>query len=162
MVSHIHYRKYDGSEHWRIEVQLLREDDRGWWLRGRAGGRATRPGHEVIEKVGFVALVPRGAWWVAFWNFDRDGDYELYVDVATPAVAVGGELELVDLDLDVVRGWDHTVQVLDEDEFAEHTVRFGYPDDVVRSARAAADELVEAITRGDPPFDLFDASGSQF
>ncbi|WP_180935649.1 DUF402 domain-containing protein [Nocardioides ungokensis] len=36
-------------------------------------------------------------------------------------------LRAVDLDLDVVRGRTGRVWIDDEDEFAEHRVRFGYP-----------------------------------
>lgn len=34
---------------------------------------------------------------------------------------------MVDLDLDVVRRFDGSAEILDEDEFAEHQVRYGYP-----------------------------------
>jgi hypothetical protein len=42
--------------------------------------------------------------------------------------------------------------VLDEDEFAEHQVRYGYPAEVVAGARAACDDLVRRITAGAEPF----------
>ena len=41
-------------------------------------------------------------------------------------------LRAVDLDLDVVRGPTGRVWVDDEDEFADHRVRFGYPEEVAR------------------------------
>ena len=84
-ITHVHYFKYDGTEHWRIETELTREDDAGWWLRGFAGAKAERPGLVVVEKVGFLCFVPRDAWWAAFWNFDRENDFELYIDIATLA-----------------------------------------------------------------------------
>jgi uncharacterized protein len=155
----IQYFKYDGSEHWRIEADFVREDDVGWWLRGHPGYRATREGHPPsVEAVGFVFLVPRAAWWAGFWNFDRSGPYELYIDVATPASLEGRTFRLVDLDLDVVRTWDGDVELLDEDEFVEHSHRFGYPAEIIESARRSASELLVQVRERVPPFDLFDAA----
>ena len=45
---------------------------------------------------------------------------------------------MVDLDLDVRRRRWGVIERLDEDEFAEHRVRFGYPDEVVTQATAAS------------------------
>jgi protein associated with RNAse G/E len=59
----------------------------------------------------------------------------------------------VDLDLDVVRLRDGSVYVDDEDEFAEHAVTYGYPDEVVRLAEASRDRLYAAILAAEPPFD---------
>ena len=58
----------------------------------------------------------------------------------------------VDLDLDVVRLRDGTVRVLDEDEFAEHQVRYSYPADMVEQARATTDDLVVRLSAGTEPF----------
>jgi protein associated with RNAse G/E len=40
----------------------------------------------------------------------------------------------------------------DEDEFAEHRARFGYPDDLVEAAEAAAKLLMHALGDGTEPF----------
>ena len=55
--------------------------------------------------------------------------------MATPAVWHGEDLvRAVDLDLDVIRGTTGRVWVDDEDEFAEHRVSLGYPDEVIEQA----------------------------
>ena len=41
----------------------------------------------------------------------------------------------------------------DEDEFAEHTVSLGYPDDVVAAARRSADAVLAAVRAGAAPYD---------
>src|SRR5688500_6218500 len=58
----------------------------------------------------------------------------------------------VDLDLDVVRLRDVTVAVLDEDEFADHQVRYGYPPEVIKQALATTDDLVSRISTDAEPF----------
>jgi protein associated with RNAse G/E len=58
---------------------------------------------------------------------------------------------MVDLDLDVIRvRATGSVEVVDEDEFAEHQVRYGYPEDVVRRAREVADRLAATLNHTEP------------
>ena len=78
---------------------------------------------------------------------------EIYIDVTTPAAWHGTFLRAVDLDLDVVRGFNGTVIIDDEDEFLEHQVAYGYPADVIAAARASADELKVAVSAGAAPYD---------
>jgi protein associated with RNAse G/E len=52
----------------------------------------------------------------------------------------------------VVRTRDGRVEILDEDEFADHQVRFGYPQKLIDGARAAAIEVVTLLERRNEPF----------
>jgi uncharacterized protein len=75
------------------------------------------------------------------------------VDMTTPPVWEGSTLTAVDLDLDVVRGNSGRVWVDDEDEFADHRVRFGYPDEVARLAMDSCDRVRAAMLAGAAPYD---------
>ena len=76
----------------------------------------------------------------------------LYVDLASVAVWSGDEVTMVDLDLDVVRRRaDRAVRLLDEDEFAEHRVLFGYPDSMISTVTRTADALLASVA-GEEPF----------
>ena len=79
---------------------------------------------------------------------------EIYCDVTTPPQWISAEeVTMIDLDLDVARKReDGSVHLLDEDEFAEHQVRYGYPPEIVENAIVAARWLQEAITAGAEPF----------
>jgi protein associated with RNAse G/E len=77
----------------------------------------------------------------------------VYVDITTAPVWDGDTLRAVDLDLDVIRGSSGRVWVDDEDEFADHRVRFGYPDEVVRLAITSCDEVLAALGSRLPPYD---------
>lgn len=149
----VDFRKYDGSAHRGYPAVRLGEDKHGTWL--------GVPGVDFIEAFGaadfkyadpYVLLVPEGTWWTAMFNAPPRRT-EIYCDVTTPAEWSGDRVRLVDLDLDVRRRRDETsAELLDEDEFAEHTLRYGYPPDVVREARAAASHLVTALNDGLQPF----------
>lgn len=152
----LRYTKWGGGPHWRFELVFLGEDDHGVWLAGPPG-TPLQLRHEapVTRSDWFVGLVPATGHWTAFWN--ERSRFEIYVDVTDrPAwSSARDEVTAVDLDLDVVR-WraDGAVEVLDEDEFAQHQVDLAYPASVIAGARATSDWLTEAVTLRCEPFDV--------
>lgn len=146
------YRKYDGTAHRDYPARRLTEDDLGVWLGVTAGTRSVYHGRPSVEQIPFILLVPHDAWWSAMFN-PPPRTSEVYCDIASPARWEGDTVHLIDLDLDVVRRrGTGAVELRDEDEFAEHRARFGYPEDVVTNARAAAEWLFGALGDGTEPF----------
>lgn len=157
---HVDFRKYDGSEHWQEDYHLLGVDDHGVWLGMAMGTTFARPGLTMEAKSDTVRLLPHHASWAACFNApDPTGRLTIrtYVDITTPVrwatTAEGFTATLEDIDLDVVERFDGELFIDDEDEFAEHTVEFGYPSELVAAAEQAAD-LVFAMVRAQvAPFD---------
>lgn len=146
------YSKYDGSPHRDYLARRLAEDDLGVWLGVVKGTESVYHGRPSIEQIPFVLLVPHGAWWTGMFN-PPPRTSEVYCDMATPARWEGDTVHIIDLDLDVVRRRaTGAVELLDEDEFDEHRRLFGYPDELVTEARAAARWLVAALGDGTEPF----------
>ena len=104
-----------------------------------------------------MKLITPDSWWTAVWN--EGGDFEIYVDIATPPRWDGDRVTMIDLDLDVVRHRDGRTLVLDEDEFDEHRVSLGYPPDLVDRARTTTAAVFLDVERRIPPFD---ATGAQW
>jgi predicted RNA-binding protein associated with RNAse of E/G family len=156
-IAHVRYTKWDGSLHWHFDAVRVRSDAHGTWLLVPPGGEY-RKGSEPArtDEHGFVVLVPDGRWWTAYFNAVPRGERGslVYVDVNTPVEWHDETAQLIDLDLDVVRRSDGTIEVLDEDEFAEHRVRFGYPRSLVDRARAGAERVHGLMTRGEEPFGI--------
>jgi uncharacterized protein len=148
------YTKFDGSLHWHQTARYLGEDEHGIWVGARAGSTTQRGAEPpIVLDQPFVELIPNGQWWTAVFN-GAPARTEIYCDIATPAQwRDEHEVTMVDLDLDVVRmRADQRVLLLDEDEFAEHQVRYAYPADVIVRAEQAAAWLLEAIGDGAEPF----------
>ena len=158
--------KWGGRAHWEYDARVLGADEHGEWLGFPAGTHYSRPGNSFVSDGDHVGLVPvpvggRRPWHLAtFWRTAGDGwpllegsGVQMYVDVTTPAAWEGDVLRAVDLDLDVVRGFNGTVIIDDEDEFIEHQAELGYPADVIAAARASADELKVAVEAGRAPYD---------
>ncbi|WP_329130343.1 DUF402 domain-containing protein [Streptomyces sp. NBC_01476] len=150
----VDYHKYDGSLHWNLRMRRLGEDEHGVWL-GLPAGSVMRKGHnpEIPVPEAHVLLFPRDAWWTATFNA-APRSTEIYCDITTPPEWPSpGRVTMVDLDLDVLRkrGSDAPILV-DEDEFAEHQVRYSYPPEVITAALASADWLMTAVAAGGGPF----------
>ena len=149
--------KWVDHPHWEFEGRFLGSDEHGDWIGIRGGTPFSRPGVDYVAQVDQVGLIPapgpdedRG-WLAAFHA--AGGPVRVYIDMTTPPVWDGTVLRAVDLDLDVVQGPTGRVWVDDEDEFAEHRLRYGYPDEVVTLAMRSCDRVRAAVESGAPPYD---------
>ena len=146
--------KYDGSPHYEFQARLLGHDQSYVRLHVPEGTLLRSYRGEFLALTSFTALFWTDRWYNVYHNHRPAGrrGIESYANVATPAEFDGETLRWVDLDLDVLtRGGG--IEVDDEDEFADRRERFGYPDDVVRHALAARDELLRLAESGAFPFD---------
>jgi uncharacterized protein len=146
------YTKYDGSAHRDYPARRLSEDDLGIWVGVPRGTESVYHGRPSVEQIPFVLLIPHAAWWTGMFN-PPPRTSEVYCDITTPARWEGDTVHIIDLDLDVVRRREtQLVELRDEDEFAVHRAAFGYPDDLVAEAYAAAEKLLVALGDGSEPF----------
>jgi hypothetical protein len=152
--------KWGGRPHWEHDTTVLGTDEHGTWLGAPAGTLVSRPGVSFTASAAFVSVVPAdGAFVATFYAPHKKGPgdpVELYVDITTVPTWTNGPqrtVTMVDLDLDVVRGRSGRVWVDDEDEFADHRVRYGYPADVVALATGSCDRVHAAVRAGAGVFD---------
>ena len=145
-------RKWPNREHYQFGVDWLGRDDHGVWLHAPPGTAVRRGQDEpwaLLE--GFLGLVPEDEAWVV--EFYRDHPtMTTYVNIGTRPEWDGSRLTQIDLDLDVIRLLDGTVEVIDEDEFEANRFALGYPAEVVESAREAAERAVRLMRREAEPF----------
>ncbi|CAN5665988.1 hypothetical protein BH11ACT8_BH11ACT8_14470 [soil metagenome] len=149
--------KWGGRPHWEFDARWLGEDEHGCWIGIVTGTPMARPGASFTTTVDQVGLVPRpgaggGAGWVA--TFHAPGAWvRTYVDMTTVPEWDGGRVHAVDLDLDVVLPSDGPAFVDDEDEFAEHQVRYGYPSETISSAEESCAFVLGEVLAERAPFD---------
>lgn len=147
------WRKFDGALHWTWPGLLLGEDDHGSWV----GMRKGTPMHRGAASMGpspaaSVLLLPRDGWWSGTFNAAPHRT-EIYCDINTvPHWPTPDEVTMIDLDLDVRRRRSGAVELLDEDEFAAHQIKYDYPPDVITSARATSEWLLGAVKEQVEPF----------
>ena len=153
----IRWRKWDGSPHWSTDAELLGEDEYGVWLGRRTGGVESRPGRSYVATTDNVVLIPHDGEWVAsFFPPEHPDRVRVYVDIATDVQwnATTRALTAIDMDLDVIRtDDDRGVWIDDEEEFEEHRVQMGYPDDLAATMRATAKHVERMVVDREAAFD---------
>lgn len=150
----VNYRKYDGSLHWHSRTRRLGSDEYGTWLGGPRGcvWRRGVGGPTVEYAYAFVLLIPKGTWWTASFNGEPQ-DTEIYCDITSmPQWPSPDVVTMIDLDLDVLRMRAGATLLYDEDEFAEHQVKYGYTPEVIAQAEASARWLMAAVAARTDPF----------
>lgn len=155
MTGEVRFTKWGGLRHWECDLEPLGEDGHGLWLAGRAGISMRRGDGRLFPQLhDFVMLVPASGCWIASVNAPSTASsIAVYIDITDRPRVVDGVVHAVDLDLDVIRQWDGSVAVLDEDEFAEHQIRYGYPPEVIAGARATCDDLFARMSAATQPFE---------
>jgi protein associated with RNAse G/E len=155
-IVQIRYTKFDGAPHWSLDGPFLGVDAFGAWVGAPLGTAWTRPGHSADADVASVVLFPAAGWTATFHAAHPTG-VRLYCDLASQPrwerVDDVWRVTMVDLDLDVVTLADGTIWIDDEDEFAEHQVRYGYPADLVAQVEADSVDLLRRAGVGERPFD---------
>jgi hypothetical protein len=155
----IEMEKWGDRPHWQIPGRWLGSDVHGDWIGIPSGTPMTRPGMRVVSRNDQVGLVPPAdapdteRWCVSTFHGEPRDWVAVYVDITTPPVWDGATARTVDLDLDVIRRVDDEVFVDDEDEFAEHKVELGYPDQVVAGATRSCARVRSAVTGRLAPYD---------
>lgn len=148
--------KWGGRPHWEFDGVWLGADEHGNWVGFPVGTSFARPGDAFTASWRSVSLFPPSGWAAAF-NAGHPRGLATYVDLATPPEwrgdATGATVSYVDLDLDVVARDGALAFIDDEDEFAEHAIAFGYPDELVARVRADAEAVLDAVRRRAAPFD---------
>lgn len=138
--------KFDGTVKRSWPAVLIGETDERISVRGEFEQTVCHPdlGTIVAGTVSFEYFW-FDRWYSVFEFFDPNGRFRnAYFNINCPPEFDGKILTYVDLDVDVVvwPGGEH--KVLDEAEFAAHSITYRYPDEVIGSARNAL-RLVLAI-----------------
>lgn len=145
----VQFTKWGGTRHHGADLVYLGADEHGDWLGDRVGNQWSGGPKSFASVTDNVLLVPRGRGMTAmFYPEHPEQDFELYVDITTPPVWDGAHVTAVDLDLDVIRRFDGSWYVDDEDEFAEHQVSYRYPSDLVSAAEAECARVSDEIRSG--------------
>ena len=143
--------KWPDVPHYRHLGWVLGDDEYGLWIELRVGTPVYRRDEILFHGAnGGLMLAPKDQGWLAW--FPEFGEFDLYVDIVTGLIRTDEGVTMVDLDLDVIRYRGGEVQLLDEDEFALHQVKFSYPPEIVEGARRQAEFVLNAVRVGAEPF----------
>lgn len=148
--------KYDGSIHYEFDTRLIDNTDGclRLWIPAGTPNRSYR-GEGVFEAdcvmLAFLDDHERGFNVVHYWAPIRGA--LAASDILTATHLDGSTLRWIDLDLDVEVFDDGRVELVDEDEFEEHQVRYAYPPAIIEGARKSAALSFQLATGETFPFD---------
>lgn len=148
--------KYGGSQHLTYPVQVLRETESEFRLLGEWGRtvvHTTRGRDFVMENQSIEFLWTDRPYTVAVTCDGNGVIRSYYCNINLPVERGEGRITYVDLDLDLWVYPDLTYKVLDEDEFLAHSVKYGYPPEVIALARQALADLIGVVESRGYPFD---------
>lgn len=149
----LHAMKWPGTAHYDYQLFPLGDDEFGRWL-GHPGPLPIFRGDSFLFEWSyrFLVLIPPGeAEWKAEFYVDHP-KMDVYVDVIYGLESGIREIKYFDVDLDVVRWNNGTVEILDIDEFAENQAALRYPQEMTDAAMPAARRIKEMIERGEDPW----------
>ncbi|MGB7924713.1 MAG: DUF402 domain-containing protein [Pyrinomonadaceae bacterium] len=147
--------KYDGTEHRRWRARLMRADSSLIELDALFEEEIRHPLLGTIHR-GTISIEYYwpNQWYNVFRFLEPGGALRnYYCNVNVPPVFDSSGLSFIDLDMDILVAPDLSYTILDEDEFLENAVRYGYPPLVRRRAHEALDELAAMIESRRFPFD---------
>lgn len=145
--------KFDGAAHW-IQPFTVISDDGNLIV---AGYRARTPiftsRGEFRSPYDSRVYFWRDRWFNVFQlSRPQCGPALWYCNVTTPPVLEGGQIRYIDLDLDIAVRPDGCIELLDSDEFEVHQRKYGYPAEVIRQAKLAAQSVAGLAQRKEFPF----------
>lgn len=149
----VQFRKYPDRLHWRHDATLLGEDEHGTWV-GLTPGATVQCGTEPPVSHPYAAVSPimQGSWYIPIFS-PSDPRFPVYVDICSPVERTAADRATAfDLDLDVVLNPDGHVEILDRDEFADHSTRYAYPEELILGAEAATEYVAASLLHRHGPF----------
>lgn len=149
-------KKYDGSLRDEYETNLYSETDETIVLFSLPGTPYWdyRKGAQFAAPDGLLEIFFKQRWYNVWHIAEQNtGMNRTYVNIAQPVAWRDGVLEWVDLDLDYRVYLDGSYRKLDEDEFAQNTLRYRYPPEVIAQVDSACREVEAGLSLGVFPFD---------
>ncbi len=150
----VNSRKYDGtiSRIWR--ANYVCRDGPLIELLGRFDRDVSHPHLGLIKK----GTVSKEYFWLDRWFnvfcfFEPDTVFRnFYCNVSQPPKLSAGNLDYVDLDIDVIVWPDRRTEILDRNEFTANAIAFGYSASDMKLAERGLAEILELIEACGFPF----------
>ncbi|HEX2924100.1 MAG TPA: DUF402 domain-containing protein [Chloroflexota bacterium] len=145
---------YEGCETWRWTGRLVEQVDGVTVIDAIFNAPPRDLGYMTLETTDlFHEFYYADRWFNIFQVFKDDGTLKgWYCNVTKPAVIADGEIDFVDMALDVFVYPDGRTLVLDEDEFEEKRQAI-YSAEDARLAREAVRQLLDMAQRRVRPFE---------
>jgi uncharacterized protein len=146
--------KYDGSQHRSWPARLVKREGPLLVLDAQFQEEVQ---HDLLGTIARGTQSVEYYWLDRWYNVFRFSEpsgrlRNYYCNINVPPTFDGKVLDYTDLDIDILVQADLSYEILDNDEFELNAAHFGYPPDVVLSARTAVEEVTKLIESRSFPF----------
>ncbi|MFN2240728.1 MAG: DUF402 domain-containing protein [Anaerolineae bacterium] len=140
--------KSDGTCYrwWTATVETEKPDELvivtppGHWIGGVDGG--------ITSENALRVFYWSGKWYSLLEAYTPSGELaELYVNISSPVEIDGLVMRFTDLELDVSRRPPDAAELVDEDEFQEAAIEYGYSEEFQRTCYEVAREALDLANR---------------
>jgi protein associated with RNAse G/E len=161
----VHVRAYKAGgtcyRWWTAIVEIANPDE--LVLVTPVGHLIEDPGDSFVSPNALRVFYWPGKWYSLLEAYAPDGKLvEIYVNISSPVETDGLQMCFTDHELDVTRRPPGEAELVDEDEFQEAAIEYGYSEEFQRACYAAAREALDLangwVARGMPAFGANDAS----
>lgn len=149
----VNSRKYDQSIRRIWQCELVEQTGSLLVFVGTFDGDIKHPGLGSIAR-GTISYEYYwlDRWYNVFRFHEPDGTFRnYYCNINMPPIFAGGVLDYVDLDIDLVVWPDGKYEILDEAEYEENALKYGYPDAVRTNVAEALKTLLAMAKAGALP-----------
>ncbi|GMK46599.1 UPF0374 protein YgaC [Paenibacillus glycanilyticus] len=146
--------KHGDLLHYEWNTDLLEEGDGYVFVLGRYGRKLQHHTKKYVFTVNnwSIEFFSSKHWFTVSAAVVDGRINEYYCNINQPAIINGSEISFVDYDLDLVqRGGEW--MVIDEDEFADNAIKFGYSEQLMKQVREELAGLQARVAERQFPFD---------
>lgn len=151
--------KHDGQPHrmwmenWLVPNKIIAAEQTGeaWVLVNNHTRVKEKNGNIWRSHAPAVVFLIAGKWYNIV-GFPSDGGVRYYCNMASPPYQYGNIITYIDYDLDVLLSVNGRLQVVDRDEFEQHTLKYKYPAEVIEYVEQARAEILEMAAQRQWPF----------
>lgn len=147
--------KYNGHLHYEWSSQLKVIDDVKIILLGQPGRvlRHYTKGRDFTLMSTCIEVFYFKEHFNCFFNLNEEGGLEYYVNIGLPITYKDNVISYVDLDIDLEKYSVGYWTVVDEDEFLENQVKYGYGQELIEKVENTKQMLLKKIASAEYPFD---------
>ncbi|MCM3749447.1 DUF402 domain-containing protein [Paenibacillus pasadenensis] len=151
----IQARKYGGIPHYEWETTLIEATGEYVLVKGERLRKLVHhsKGKTFIVDNPTLEFLPLNQWFTASVQLHPNGALSYYCNICMPPADKNGFIEFIDLDIDIIKQPGGDWEVVDEDEFREHAIKFGYPAELIARTESERDLLLRLIKERNFPFD---------
>lgn len=110
-------------------------------------------GRKWLTKEPAICFFYDNRWFNIISMVRKNGIY-YYCNLASPSVYDGEAIKNIDYDLDIKVFPDYSYNILDENEYDEHSKKMNYPDDVMQIVEMEMRNLKKMIEENEKPFNF--------